>query len=88
MLLNCPIRCIMPILNIPPVIADNDDEHWETLVQRQLKADKNCDTLRNYNYIPVGTSIAVQREDGGPWAHGTIVDKGNKAIMTDYTEYE
>ena len=35
------IRGIMPILNRSPVNTDNDDEHYETLVQRQAKTDKN-----------------------------------------------
>ena len=27
--------------------------------------------------IPIGSTVAVQQEDRGPWAHGTVVDKGN-----------
>ena len=27
--------------------------------------------------IPIGLTVVVQQEDGGPWTHGTVVDKGN-----------
>ena len=65
----------MPIINKAPVNTDNDDDHYEALVNRQMKVDKNYDTLRNYRYIPIGSTVAVQREDGGPGNYRTIVEK-------------
>ena len=62
----------------PQANTDNSDEHNETLVQRQVRADRNYDTLRNYNSIPVGSTVVVLREDGGLWTYGTIVDKGGQ----------
>ena len=56
----------MPILNMLPVNTENDDEHYETLVQQQAKTNKNHDTPRNYNFTPIGSTVVVQREDGGP----------------------
>ena len=54
---------------------DNDDEHHKALVKRQAKNDKKYDTARNYNLYLIGSSLAVQREDGDRWKHGIIVGK-------------
>ena len=53
----------MLILKRPPVNKNNDDEHYETQIQRQAKTGKNSGTLRNYNYLPIGSTAAVQRKD-------------------------
>ena len=37
LLFNHPIRGIMPIINRPPIDLNNDDEHYEALVKRQMK---------------------------------------------------
>ena len=37
LLFNHPIRGIVPIMNRLPINSDNDDEHYETLVNRQAK---------------------------------------------------
>ena len=42
-----------------------------------MKNDKNLDTYRNYTSIPIGPTVLVQQEDGGPWTHGTVVGKGD-----------
>ena len=55
----------MLILNRPLAYTDNDNGHSETLVQRQAKAYKSYDTLRNYNSIPIGSTIAVHSKDKG-----------------------
>ena len=70
-LLNHLIRCIMPILNRQLTNTDNGDDHYEALAERQAKAGKNYDTLRNYCSIPVASTVVVKREDGGLWIHGT-----------------
>ena len=33
--------------------------------------DKNKDTVRDHTIIPTGSTLAVQREDGGFWKHDT-----------------
>ena len=47
------------------------------LVNRQIKDDTNQGTPRNYVSIPIGSTVAVQCEDGGPWTHGTIEGKSD-----------
>ena len=37
LLLNCPVHCIMPVIDRKPVRVDNDDEHHKKLVYRQSK---------------------------------------------------
>ena len=44
--------------------ADNNDGYYEALVERQIKADKKCVTIRDPNSIPVGY-IAVVNEMTG-----------------------
>ena len=57
LLFTCPMKSIMTIFNRPSVNTDNDDKHYETLVERQVKADKNCDTLRNSNSLPIESIV-------------------------------
>ena len=57
---------------------NSDDDHYETLLERETEADKNYDTLRNYISIPIASTSAFQRQDGRPWSHGTIMDKGDQ----------
>ena len=45
MLFTCPIRGIIPIINRPPADKDNDGEHYEVLIRRQTKDDKNQGNL-------------------------------------------
>ena len=44
--------------------VDNDDTLYKASVDRQIKSSKNYDTLRNYNSIPIGSTVPVQWEDG------------------------
>ena len=78
LLFNHPIKGIMPILNRPPVHTNNNDDHYETLVERQAKADKYYDTLRNYNSIQMGSTVVIQREDGRLQNYGTKIEKGDQ----------
>ena len=43
-----------------------------------MKDDKNKDTPKNYVSIPFASTVVVQWEDGRPWTHGTIEEKGNQ----------
>ena len=68
----------MPIINRIPINSDNDEDHYETLIKRQVRNDKNYDTARNYDIFSIGSTVAVQQEYGGPWwTHGTIVGAGS-----------
>ena len=77
MLLNHPIRGIMPIISGPLVDRDNDEEYYEVLVKRQRQNDKKQGTPRNYVSIPIGSTVAVQQKVGGLWTHGTVEGKGD-----------
>ena len=86
LLLNDPVRGIMPIINRALIGINNDDEHYRALVKRQMKNDKNHDPPRNYASIPTVSTIEVQCKDGGPWNHETIERKGNhNHINISYT---
>ena len=61
----------MPIINRPPIGLNNDDEHYEALVKRQMKNDNNHDTPRKCAFISIGSTVVVQHEYVGPWTHGT-----------------
>ena len=50
----------MLILSRPAFSPNNDDKHYEALVKRQTKKDKNHNTPRSYNFIPIGSTVAVQ----------------------------
>ena len=65
----------MPVVDCKPIGQDCDDDHHSKLVDRQGKNDN--DTSPVFSNIPIGSAVAVQCEDGGPWTHGTVVDKGN-----------
>ena len=76
-LFTCLIRDIMPIISRLLAGVNNDEEHYEALVNRQTKNDKNQGTPRNHVSIPTGCTVAVQHEDGVPWTHGTVEGKGD-----------
>ena len=67
----------MPIIERLPINSENDDEHHEAFVNRQGKNDKKYNTARNYDLFSIGSTVAVQQEDGGPWTHGTVVGRGD-----------
>ena len=67
----------MPVINRLPIGIDNDVKHHKALVDRQCRNDQDKDTSKNLVSLPIGSTLAVQQEDGGPWTHGTIEDKGN-----------
>ena len=50
----------MPIVNKPLINTNNDDEHYEALVNRQTRNDENYDTSRSYASFLIGPSVVVQ----------------------------
>ena len=64
LLFNCPIRGIMPIINRPLIGLNNNEDHFEVLMMRGTKYDKNHDTFRIYPPVPLGSTVVVQCEDG------------------------
>ena len=65
----------MPVLDCKPIRQGHDDDHYGKLMDRQHKNDN--DTPPVFSYIPIGSAVAVQQEDGGPWTHGMVVDRGD-----------
>ena len=63
LLFNCPTRGIVALINRPPVSIDNDDEYDKVLVKRKRKNGKKYDAAKNYTLLPIGSIVAVQRED-------------------------
>ena len=66
---------IVPVLDCKPIGQDHDDDHYNKLRDRQLKNDN--DTPPVFSYIPIGSAVVVQWEDGRPWTHGMVVDRGD-----------
>ena len=50
----------MPIIYRLPFNSDNDDEHYEALVNRQTKNDRKYDTAINYDSFSIGSTVVVQ----------------------------
>ena len=74
----------MPIVNRLMINSINNDEHYEALVTRQTKNDKNKDAFRNYASFSVGFTVAAQNEDGGPWTNSTVVGRDHTYNNTSY----
>ena len=63
MLFNRPIRTLLPQMNREPININADDEHCEALKACQ----DNCNyTFKDSFSFPIGSTVAVQHEDGGP----------------------
>ena len=65
----------MPVLDHKPVRQDIDDDHCSKLIDMQYKNDNDIPPV--FPYIPIGSAVAVQQEDSGPWTYGMIVNIGN-----------
>ena len=76
LLFNHQIIGNMPVINRLPVNSNNDGEHYEVLLKKQAKDDKNHETFINYVSFPLGSTVVVQQEGGGLWTHGTMVGRG------------
>ena len=50
----------MPIIKRPPVGRDKDEAHYEALIKKQTKDDKNQGTPIKYVSVPIGSNVAVQ----------------------------
>ena len=51
---------IMPKINRIPINLGNNDDHYEALVKRQIRNDRNYDTARNYDLFLKGSTVAVK----------------------------
>ena len=73
-------------INRVSINANNDNEDFEALVERQRVKTKNYDTMRNYNSIPIRSIIAVQWQDGGHMELSST--KVTTTTMTTHIGYE
>ena len=46
--------------------------------QNIIKNSKDKDTSKNFVSFPIGSTVVVHWEDGGPWTHGIIEGKGGQ----------
>ena len=54
----------MPILYRIAINLDNDEDHYEALVKRQARNDKNYDKARNYDLFSIGSTVPVKKRMG------------------------
>ena len=81
----------MPVMDRKPINIDNDDKHHKNLMHRQCKNDQDNDTSKIFMSIPIGSTVVVQQEDGGPWTYRTVVGKDshnhhNRSYKTHVTK--
>ena len=76
------------MINRRPAHLDNDDEYHIILIPRQSKNNTNNDVSQVFVYVPIGSTVAVQWEDRGPWTHGTIVGRAITITTTSHITYK
>ena len=77
LLFNRPIRTLLPQVNRNPINYNADDENYKALKLQQDKYLKNIDTHRDSFSFPIGSTVALQRKDGGLRIHGVIVESNS-----------
>ena len=77
LLFNRLMRGILLRFNRQPIMYDNDESNLSVLIERQAYSNEDKDTGKNITLPPIGTTVTVHWEDGGPWTHGTIVGHGS-----------
>ena len=64
LLFNKPVRGLLPHMNREPINISNNDVQYQALKARQDKYIKNNDTCKDSLYFPIGSTVAMQDEDG------------------------
>ena len=77
-LFNRPIRALLPQTNREPFNVNADEENCEPLKSQQDKYLRGNDTCKFSISFPIVSTVAMQREAGGPWMLDVIVE-GNSA---------
>ena len=76
--LHCPVTLLfsrsirIPRINKDQINFNADDEHCEALMTCQDKYIQGNDTNKDSFSLPIGLTVVVQCEDGGPWTHGIV----------------
>ena len=55
-----------------PIKINNDYARYEALKAHQNKYVKNNETCKDPSVFSIGSTVAVQCKDGGPWMHKVI----------------
>ena len=76
-LFNRTIRVLLLRVNRSMMICDCEEKHYNTLELRQNKFTKNDATIEEPISLHTWSTVAVQREGGGPRMHDTIIEHGN-----------
>ena len=80
LLFNRSARGILPKFNTQLVLHDNDGSSHIALF-REAAPGKPRHTHKNIPFLPTGSTVAVWRDDGGPWMHGKIVGHGKFGVQ-------
>ena len=60
-----------------PININADDEDYEALKAHQDKYLKGSDIQNDSLSFPIGSTVVIQGEDGGPWIYCIIVETNN-----------
>ena len=77
LLSNRQLRALLSQMNGELISFNADDKPYETLKACQDKYLKGSDTKKNFPSFPIGSTVAVQHKDGGPWAHKVVEEADN-----------
>ena len=77
MLFNKPTRGLLPQMNREHKNINNDDAQYEALKVHKDKYVKDNDACKDSLSFPIGSTVVVKCEDGGPWIHKVIEGANN-----------
>ena len=66
----------MQKLSRPHVLFNHDDDHYAALIERQQNVNKDNYTHKDSSFLYTGSTVEVQKEDGSPWTHVTVLRHG------------
>ena len=72
LLFNRPGRGLLPQINREPININNDDVQYRAFKAHQSKYITDSDTHKESPSFLIGSTVAIQCEDEGPWTHGVI----------------
>ena len=73
LLFNRPARDLLPKFCRPPVVFNNDKNKHATLIKKQSHGSISTDPCKNILFLPTGSTVAVQHEDGELWTYETVI---------------
>ena len=89
LLIQRPIRGLWSQINREPININSNDVQYEAHKSSKDKYVKDIDSGKDPLSFPIWSTVAMQCEDGGPWAHGVIKEannsdhKGRSYIISD-----